>query len=1184
VKTFLSKAIRVGNTHSRSFTSKAGPVPRTILALFVMSLVFCPHSYPQTATGQFNGHVYDQNGSVVADATVTLTDTQTQVTRNTKTNGEGLYQFPLIQPGTYSLTVTQTGFDTATSTGLKLDVNQVATQDFKLQVGATSQTVSVTATTEMLQQSTANLGAVVEQRQVNELPLNGRSFSALLTLTPGSNPTNYSQNGSVGYGTGFGSPGIPGSTYTFPSTQGQWNRENLYYLDGIINTAAFASSYDIPPIIDTIQEFKIQSHNDQAEFGSVLGGVVNVVTKSGGNSFHGSLWEYLRNNAFDSRNPFTDFKGNAPAAPASFRQNEFGGALGGPVRIPKVYNGTNKTFFFVAYEGWRYTKAAGASYISPTAAELDGDFTNSSIITSTGAPALLYDPNTTTGTAGNYSRQLLGDGHHVPANMINPGVQAYLKAYSDTPNFTPTTVGGSNTILNSVGTNNANAFSGRVDQNFGTSNTMWFRYSFLDGTSTAPNSHHASASTSANNRNFGGGYTHTFSPTLILDAAAGYSGRFNAVSTTVFTGITSGGDAIFSDVEKVYGFPNFGYTASSSSSQTGLTQGYNGIGGSGPAGSESHEFNFAANFTWIKGNHQFRFGFEEQIPEMTQGLSGGHFGGATFTYATAETADPKNASSTGNPLAGALLGIPDNGRFQSEVNAVRTIVPSAYIQDSWKINPRLTLNAGFRWDGESSPHLLNGTTAAMLDPNTGNWIVSGGKLPPACNAAGGVFAPCIPSTTPANNAIIAAHVLPAANPNLGPDPIYTDFGPRIGIAYKVDDRTVVRGGYALIYDNLTGSIQTVRDRLLAWPSNASLPLVFNVIGQPLDTINDIIPTLNSTKALPAVATPFNQFGWYYDPHLKNHYSHQFNLEVQRQITSSLTASIGYVGSVDRHLPITGLANNSPEAGGAGLDRPFPWSGTALESTSRGESNFNALEIKVDKRMSNGLSFGTGLTWSKSMDNGGSGFYGVENGPQSYSTFQNYNNLSADYGISGSSLKYIYYGQGLYELPFGPGKQYLNHGIEGAVLGGWQTNIILSAHSGAPLGISDAGKDPANIGNTGTYNYGRANITGNPHVSHPTKSVAFNTAVWAHPVNQYGNSGRGILTSMPYDNIDFGLMKNIPVWESFGFQFRADFFNIFNIQNYGNPGTTFGGTGFGVISSLAAGATPRQIQLSLRAQF
>ena len=575
-----------------------------------------------------------------------------------------------------------------------------------------------------------------------------------------------------------------------------------------------------------------------------------------------------------------------------------------------------------------------------------------------------------------------GDGLHVPANLIDPTAQAFLKANADTPNFTPSTPGGPNTILNSVGTNNANEFNARGDQNFGARNTMWFRYSFLNGTNGTPQSSHLISTSSADNRNFGGGYTHTFSPTLILDATAGYSGRFNAV--TLAKPVNVSDLTLYSAVQSVYGFVNFGFSSTYESN--------GGMGGTGPAGSESHEFNFATNFTWIRGNHQIRFGFEELIPEMTQGLSGGHFGGAQFTFATSETANPLAASSTGNPLAGALLGIPDNGRFQAEVNAVRTIVPSAYIQDSWKVTPRLTLNGGLRWDGESSPHLLMGTTAAMLDPNTGNWIVSGGKLPPPCNVSSGVYAPCIPSTTPANNAVIAAHVTVAANPNLGPDPTYKDFGPRFGFAYKLDDTTVVRGGYGLIYDNLTGSIQTVRDRLLAWPSNASLPLVFNVIGQPLDTMTDIVPTLSSTKALPSVATPFNQFGWYYDPHLKNHYSHQFNLEVQKQLTSSLVATIGYVGSVDRHLPITGLANNSPEPGGKGLDRPFPWSGTALESTARGESNYNALETRLDKRLENGLSFGTGFTWSKSMDNGGSGFYGVENGPQSYSTFQNYNNL------------------------------------------------------------------------------------------------------------------------------------------------------------------------------------------------
>jgi hypothetical protein len=1181
---FLSRANTFGNTHSRCYPPKADYYSRIAMRAFAclaMLIALCNVARSQTATGQFNGHVYDQNGSVVPGATVTLVDVQTNLSRNTQTNGEGLYEFPLIKPGSYKLTVTQSGFDTATSPPFTLEVNQIATQDFKLQVGATSQTVNVTATAELLQASTANLGAVVDSRPVADLPLNGRSFSALLTLAPGVSPVNYSQNSAVGYGTGFGSAGIPGSTYTFPSTQGQWNRENLYYLDGVDNTAAFASSYDVPPIIDSIQEFKIQSHNDQAEFGSVLGGVVNLVTKSGSNSLHGAAWEYLRNNVFDSRNPFTDFTNNVPSAPASFRQNEFGGDLGGPVVIPKLYHGRNKTFFFVAYEGWRYAKAAGASYISPTAAELNGDFTNASVVTSTGLPPLLYNPYTTTGTAGTYTRQLLGgDGLHVPAALIDQTSQAFIKSFSDTPNFTPSTPGGNNTILNAVGINNANGFTGRGDQNFGANNTLWFRYSFLNGTNGLPQSEHATAVTSADNRNFGGGYTHTFSPTLIFDAIAGYSGRFNTVSETQPIGDLS----LYSSVQSVYGFVNFGYSSINNANGTG-GNGYNGIGGNGPSGSESHQFNFAANMTWIHGNHQIRFGFEEMIPEMTQGLSGGHFGGATFTFSTPETANPQSASNTGNPMASALMGIPDNGRFQSEVNAVRTVAPSAYIQDSWKATARLTLNFGLRWDGESSPHLLNGTTAAMLDPNNGNWIVSGGKLPPPCNAATGVFAPCLPSTTPANDAVIAAHVTVAANPNLGPNPIYTDFGPRFGFAFQLDPTTVIRGGYGLIYDNFSGSIQTVRDRLLAWPSNSSLPLVFNTIGQqPLSTMTTIVPTLSSTNALPAVATPFNQFGWYYDPNLKNHYSNQYNLEVQKQLSSSLVATVAYVGSYDRDLPVTGIDNDSPEPGGYGLDRPFPWSGTAIMATSRGSANYNAFQARVDKRLSSGLAFGTGFTYSKAMDNGGSGFYGVENGPQSYSTFQNYYDISSNYGISGNSLKFIYYGWGIYELPFGKGKPYLSHGIASQVLGGWQANTNISAHSGVPLGFPDAGQDPANIGNTSFYNYCRANISGSPKVSHPTKSVAFNTAVFSHPFNEFGNSGRGALFSMPYDNIDFSLMKEQHIGEALAVQFRAEFFNVFNIQNYGSPGVQFGGNDFGVITSLAAGATPRQIQFSLRLSF
>ena len=245
--------------------------------------------------------------------------------------------------------MTQTAFDTATSPQFKLDVNQIATQDFQ----AASRSGVADGQCDCHLPSCSRLPRRTwapwsNSRRLNDLPLNGRSFSALLTLAPGVNPVNYSQNGSVGYGTGFGSAGIPGSTYIFPSTQGQWNRENLYYLDGIINTAAFASSYDVPPIVDAIQEFKIQSHNDQAEFGSVLGGVVNLVTKSGTNSFHGALGNICGTMPSTRGIRLPTFNGNIPAPPASFRQNEFGGDVGGPVRIPKLYNGTNKTFFFAA--------------------------------------------------------------------------------------------------------------------------------------------------------------------------------------------------------------------------------------------------------------------------------------------------------------------------------------------------------------------------------------------------------------------------------------------------------------------------------------------------------------------------------------------------------------------------------------------------------------------------------------------------------------------------------------------------------------------------------------------------------------------------------------------------------------------------------------------------------------------
>jgi hypothetical protein len=287
----------------------------------LVAIWLCPTSHAQLTSGQFNGHVVDSTGASIPGATVTLQDVQTGLARNTTTNSQGEYIFPLVVPGEYKIIVGKAGFSNEVNPPFRLEVNQNVTQDFKLKVGAASDTVTVASTSELLDSTSATLGTVVESRPVADLPLNGRSFTSLLTLAPGINPVNYSQNSGTSYGTNQNAAGIPGAAFVYPAAQGQWNRENIYYVDGIIDTGGLSSTYDVPPIIDAIQEFKIQSHNDNAEFGGVLGGVVNIVSKSGSNTYHGSGWEYFRNQNLDARNPFTDFDNNGNPTISPFHQN-----------------------------------------------------------------------------------------------------------------------------------------------------------------------------------------------------------------------------------------------------------------------------------------------------------------------------------------------------------------------------------------------------------------------------------------------------------------------------------------------------------------------------------------------------------------------------------------------------------------------------------------------------------------------------------------------------------------------------------------------------------------------------------------------------------------------------------------------------------------------------------------------
>src|SRR5271156_2885926 len=297
----------------------------------------------QTANAAISGHITDSTGAYIGGATVTLTESDTRIATKATSNSDGLYTFPSVKPGNYSMSVSGNGFSTTTINGLTAGVQGSLSRDVVLQVGAASQTVNVTeeAADEMVSQKSSELGTEIGQRQVTDLPLNGRNFTELLTLTPGASPIGTSQSNKVAVND-QGVLSVPSAQFSLPAIQGQINRENLYMLDGVVNTDFTNGVYVVPPIIDDMQEFKVQSHDDKAEYGSVLGGVINVVTKSGTNSLHGAAWEFVRNNIFDARDSFAD---EYRSGPSPFRQNQFGGTIGGPVWLPHLYNGRNRTFF-----------------------------------------------------------------------------------------------------------------------------------------------------------------------------------------------------------------------------------------------------------------------------------------------------------------------------------------------------------------------------------------------------------------------------------------------------------------------------------------------------------------------------------------------------------------------------------------------------------------------------------------------------------------------------------------------------------------------------------------------------------------------------------------------------------------------------------------------------------------------
>ncbi|MGH9345547.1 MAG: TonB-dependent receptor domain-containing protein, partial [Terriglobia bacterium] len=545
-----------------------------------------------------------------------------------------------------------------------------------------------------------------------------------------------------------------------------------------------------------------------------------------------------------------------------------------------------------------------------------------------------------------------------------------------------------------------------------------------------------------------------------------------------------------------------------------------------------------------------------------------------FFYNT-QTGSPQNLATTGDSLASMELGLPGTIYFAAQDFNFRFPSWAPFIEDKWQITPKLNLSLGLRYDYYSTPDLVKSMTSE-LDPANGDWLIGGGTLPPACDVTNA--APCIPGNGMLANISDGNKIVEAKNPNIGPNPVDDDFAPRIGVAWRPTERTVVRAGYGISYDTLAGLIQTFQANVGAWPDATNTQLAFNALGSPLTTVQN----LQSLSASPLpTATPWTVENWMYDPNIKPARSQQWNVEIQRQMTKNLMLSLGYVGSNTDRLNVSGLFNVSPTAGLGAAGQPFPWASPTWMGESIGLANYNSLQFEAKKQFSSGLQFLISYTYSKAMDNGGSGFFEAENGPGGSSVVENFYNLKDNWGLSAYDVTNYLSAAIQYQLPFGNGHRLASSGMLSHLLGGWQFNSITSLRSGEPYNLDVLG-DAADINDTLGVNYDRPNLVGDPNVANPTAAKYFNPKAFSIPVDAFGNFGQDELRSAAVYDEDFSLFKEIPIKESVSLELRADAFNIFNIQNLDPPGVDIGTVDAGVVNGVAI--EPRQFQLAMKLTF
>ncbi len=1086
--------------------------------ILVLSLLVSVSMLPaQTTSTSILGTVTDSSGAVVVGAKVTVTQVGTGLKRETLTSSTGDYNFPLLDVGEYELKVEMPGFKTETRKNITLLINQKARVDFTLQVGAQAEVVEVTGEAAPLSTDQASLGQVVERRRLAELPLNGRNLAGLAILQPG---VQFGlRMGFDGLSGGSGGVPIPGASISL-SANGQRDTNQHATLDGVVATEARVNTVAFTPSIEAIEEFRVQSGSYSAEYGTNSGAQLTIALRSGTNDFHGTLFEFLRNDALDAENYFQNYF-NAPGAARrkkdGLRQNQYGFVLSGPVRIPKIYNGKDKTFFMFDLEMRNRREPGGIGTNNhPPLAFRRGDL--SALLNrrnDAGAPLLavqIVDPLTGTPFANNM----------IPDARISQTAKALMPFWPEPQRINPDPLSG----VNYLGPSNRKIDDDqryiRIDHNFSSKDKVFGRYAYQDITyfdiqGSNPNFTYFVA---GRNQNVAGQWLHIFSPSLINELRYGYNrsvdNTLNPRSNTNFDldalGLT--GFRVLTDNNRKFtsreaGLPNFSVS------------GFSGLGDRD--GGNGYDFNnlhqFSDNVTITRGAHNFKGGFDFRRVSIFRAAANVARGSINFSGDIA-----------GNSFAAFLLGYPSGTESPEGLpkTDVRQNRYAGYFLDDWKAGRKLTLNLGLRYEYNSTATDVQGLWRSLSFRQAVNGIP--------------VLVPNI------------------RTPYAFYEPQKTLFMPRVGFAYRATERWVVRGGYGIYFNvhqlnnytilnlnpPLSGSSQFANVAVNGVLAAGRTPFTF---ANPFGAVNPTSPT--NANAL----NPDN-----FQPRVD-----QWSFDLQRQLPWRVTLSVGYVGNKGSHIDNTVEINN-PDPGLSSLPtapqqrRPFQFlidgPGGPQRTVTRirwldsgANSWYHGLQVNAEKRFSRGLQFNLAYTYSKSE---GEGYGRNESAGNIVNTYQSPRNRAAEKARYPFDVRHNTVISFIYEIPgftTGPARY---------VLGGWQMNGIWTLRTGFPFTVDQ--------GNTlNTFNSSvRPDRLGSGKLDNRTVNRWYDTEAFRLVTCtldyladrcHYGSSGQGILDGPGFKNLDFSLFKNFQVYERLRLQFRAEFFNLFNSPNFNVPNRT-----------------------------